>query len=350
MAATTPAGWYPDPTGRTDQRYWDGTTWTDHVARAGVQGSDPVSATTTQPVTRAATQRPGGALDAVLSDEDGGASLATKRTGDPRFETVRRAAWGWKNELFDPGGNNRLLYYRNLKVGTLDLSPGNFSSLREGAVDQLLGGVAVRLSKLVDDDQERAEAARRARSIAGKASEAFEERGLRTLYLAAGMARWDEKKSSAKPAAPVVLFPLEMRARGTAGEDFELHVVDDPEVNPTLLHKLATDFKCEAREESFTDLLDGQELQVGSIFERLGKYADEIVPDFAVDKRVVVGNFSYAKLPMVRDIERHEAELVAHDLIAAIAGDDSAREDLRALNAVEVDEALPDSSRPMTSS
>lgn len=37
-------GWYPDPTGRFAQRYYDGATWTDTVAdAAGVQASDPVS-------------------------------------------------------------------------------------------------------------------------------------------------------------------------------------------------------------------------------------------------------------------------------------------------------------------
>ena len=37
----TPASWQPDPTGRHDHRYWDGTQWTDHVADAGVAGTDP---------------------------------------------------------------------------------------------------------------------------------------------------------------------------------------------------------------------------------------------------------------------------------------------------------------------
>jgi uncharacterized protein DUF2510 len=43
MAQSTPAGWYPDPTGQADQRYWDGNAWTDHVSRAGVQGTEPVT-------------------------------------------------------------------------------------------------------------------------------------------------------------------------------------------------------------------------------------------------------------------------------------------------------------------
>lgn len=28
---TTPAGWYADPNVPGQQRYWDGTTWTEHV-------------------------------------------------------------------------------------------------------------------------------------------------------------------------------------------------------------------------------------------------------------------------------------------------------------------------------
>jgi len=37
---TTPAGWYPDPSGRYELRYWDGGTWTEHVSRAGQQYTD----------------------------------------------------------------------------------------------------------------------------------------------------------------------------------------------------------------------------------------------------------------------------------------------------------------------
>ena len=36
-----PAGWYADPSGRFELRYWDGSAWTEHVSRAGQQATDP---------------------------------------------------------------------------------------------------------------------------------------------------------------------------------------------------------------------------------------------------------------------------------------------------------------------
>jgi Protein of unknown function (DUF2510) len=41
VESTVPAGWYADPSGRYELRYWDGTAWTEHVSRAGQQFTDP---------------------------------------------------------------------------------------------------------------------------------------------------------------------------------------------------------------------------------------------------------------------------------------------------------------------
>ncbi|MFM9122216.1 MAG: DUF2510 domain-containing protein, partial [Actinomycetota bacterium] len=38
---TVPAAWYADPSGRYELRYWNGKEWTEHVARAGQQFTDP---------------------------------------------------------------------------------------------------------------------------------------------------------------------------------------------------------------------------------------------------------------------------------------------------------------------
>lgn len=40
-APAVPAGWYADPAGRFELRYWDGSTWTEHVSRSGQQFTDP---------------------------------------------------------------------------------------------------------------------------------------------------------------------------------------------------------------------------------------------------------------------------------------------------------------------
>lgn len=36
------AAWHPDPTGRHQLRYWNGSEWTEHVSDNGVQATDPV--------------------------------------------------------------------------------------------------------------------------------------------------------------------------------------------------------------------------------------------------------------------------------------------------------------------
>src|SRR5438132_8074788 len=53
------------------------------------------------------------------------------------------------------------------------------------------------------------------------------------------------------------------------------------------------------------------------------------VPRFRIEPRLVLANFAYAKLPMVKDIQNAFDELLAHELIAAIAGDEEAREAIR---------------------
>jgi hypothetical protein len=37
-------GWFPDPTGRHDHRWWDGAAWTAHVADGGVAALDAIEA------------------------------------------------------------------------------------------------------------------------------------------------------------------------------------------------------------------------------------------------------------------------------------------------------------------
>lgn len=69
--ALPPAGWYPDPHGASDQRYWDGAQWTAHTADPTATGGStahPAAAATVAsaaPVTEAGVAlAPAGALTA----------------------------------------------------------------------------------------------------------------------------------------------------------------------------------------------------------------------------------------------------------------------------------------------
>ncbi len=41
---SVPAGWYADPAGRFELRYWDGGGWTEHVSTGGQQTTNPPTA------------------------------------------------------------------------------------------------------------------------------------------------------------------------------------------------------------------------------------------------------------------------------------------------------------------
>jgi very-short-patch-repair endonuclease len=266
--------------------------------------------------------------------------------GTARARRVARAVATWTGQLIDPGSRNTLLYYRDLKQGTLNLGDAD-----PVALENLLAGRTMRLSALFPDLAGRPAVAKRARAVRAKAQENFEERGLATLFLAWGMATWNDQRTARVPAAPVLLVPARLAPRGAAEEDFDLALVAEESVNPTLLYKLAVQFDCRIADDDLLDLLDnggqppdatrlGQVPDATRLFDRLTKLAAD-APGFRVDDRVVLGNFSYAKLPMVRDLTGLTDAMVANDLIAALAGDEGARAAIRDRR-VTVDPDEPD--------
>ncbi len=258
-------------------------------------------------------------------------------TAQLRLRKVKAAVRAWTGQLIDLGGRNTLLYYKDLKQGTLDLGPR--SGAEPVALDALLGSRTVRLSEMFNPEA-LAGTARRARTIRAKAMENFEERGLRTLYLAWAMATWENPRGTATPAAPVFLRLANLAPRGGAGEDFDLSLPGEWEINPTLLHLLDVDHGVKVGAEELLDLLDEnvEPPDASAVFERLTKAASSVA-GFAISDRLVLGNFSYAKLPMVKDLESATEALVQHELICAIAGDEAARDAVRSRHpAVSLDE------------
>lgn len=151
------------------------------------------------------------------------------------------------------------------------------------------------------------------------------------MFLAWGMATWSNSRSTATPAAPVLLRQAELSARGGAGEDFDATLPGEWELNPTLFHMLKADHGIDLAKDDILGLLDedSEPPNATPLFERLVKECSDIA-GFSVAPRVVLGNFSYAKLPMVLDLENATDTLLGSELICVIAGDEQARAAIRA--------------------
>jgi len=228
-----------------------------------------------------------------------------------RLALVAAAQRQWIDALTDLGGRNTLLYYKDRRAGTLDLAMADAE-----AVERFEKSGHARLSRLFpghENAENRADAIRRAQAIYRKARELHEERGIRAGYLATGMARWDEL--FLEPAAPVLLRGLTITPTRARYDDFELVLDEDTEVNPVLLHKLATVYG------ATVDKPDPQ--RIAGQLARAATQAE--VPGFAIERRKVIGTFTYAKLPMVRDLEAAGDLLADSDLVAAVAGDPEAQ-------------------------
>src|SRR5580658_4571135 len=226
-----------------------------------------------------------------------------------RLALVSAAQQRWIAALTDLGGRNTLLYYKDRRAATLDLAQAD-----PEALDRFTRTGSIRLTRLFKDVDLRGDAIRRVQAIHRKARELLEERGIRAGYLATGMVRWDEL--FLEPAAPVLLRGLTITPTRARYDDFELILDDDQEVNPVLVHKLTTVFGAELTR-----------LTPENAFDRLQLAADAAeVPGFEITDRQVIGTFTYAKLPMVRDMEAAGDLLAESDLVAAIAGDPEAQE------------------------
>ena len=57
MTDASPAAWHPDPYGRHELRYWDGTQWTEHVSSHGKQSVDPPAGAGHVPTVNRATEK-----------------------------------------------------------------------------------------------------------------------------------------------------------------------------------------------------------------------------------------------------------------------------------------------------
>lgn len=271
-----------------------------------------------------------------------------------RESLIETARGAWRRRLIDPSRRNNLLYYRPIASSALELPLG------PGLMQFIADGSAVTIDELLPADQLNIASIR---TISRKGLENFEEKGLSTLYLALGRCSWTDDDGGRDPFAPVILFPVSMKLEGLDVRSTEIEILGDPEINPVLLHilnenlnvKVTSEELLQAFHPELTDGLPEAELagddseasgavDLQAMLDHLAECGKRI-PGFETAAFAVIGNFSFQKLAMVKDLENRGAELLNSDIVAAIAGDQAARRALSARH-IEIDPKGLDSVPP----
>lgn len=233
-----------------------------------------------------------------------------------------RARAQWIGRLMDLSRRNNLLYFQDLRTGTLDVT----ASIPE-SLEALWTGKPVSIRDLLPQ-ADPVNTAARLQEIRRRALLNQEEKGLETLFLAMGMATWTPADGGRPPQSAVLLIPITVEPKGRGGQTFALRRSGDLHVNPVLLHALATEFNCHLEADV---LLDPTETDSNhkvpdckALYARFSAAASEI-PGFQILERAVLGNFSFHKMAMVKELQDLGEAMLQHDLVSSIAGDPTAR-------------------------
>jgi len=270
-----------------------------------------------------------------------------------RVAKVEAARQAWIHKLVDLSRRNNLLYFRQLQVGTLELSAAPVGALRALFQSGSAPDDGVSLGDLFGESNlfspvDLTRAAGSLKEIASRAASNFEEKGLETLFLAVGLAEWKARDEGRDTAAPVLLVPIEAISRGGRGSRWLLRRRGDTQVNDVLVHALETDHGVSVAPDALLAVVrgedEGEALDLDPVFARL-KMAARAVPGFDIKERWVIGNFAFQKLAIVKDLRELAEALARNNLIAGIAGDDEARGHARGGRA-SVDPSEFDRSRP----
>ncbi|OXM71194.1 AAA domain-containing protein [Amycolatopsis vastitatis] len=250
-----------------------------------------------------------------------------------RLDVVAAKAVEWRRNLIDLSFRNTLLYFKNTKQGSLELTDAD-----PGAMAELTSRAKVRLSKLLPEPEKLRDACSRARSLSKRIQLFEEEQGLDVGRVAFGLVCTTPKqRQGAVPVlplrAPLLLRPVTIKARTTSESDYTLELTDEAELNPVLLHALNEQYGVDVQvlADRIGEVIDGSAphaIQMENAHARLAEVAATHGIELQLEQAVVLGTFNYEKLPMVEDLANATELLASHDLIAALAGFTPAGESL----------------------
>lgn len=243
---------------------------------------------------------------------------------------VRQAIAKWRDSLVNLTGSNRLLNFRPLKTGRLDIvqpAPGDvlaYVSLGKSCVFRALllpsdeannpqpAQTLTPQQGCLDIGKDPSQLAAAVRNLYRRSHQDFLDQGLSVLYLAFGTLSWKDEDGT-RYTSPLLLVPMQLTATGSKQLPALEPTEDDSVVNPALTLKL--------QQYGITlPRIDPDEDITLSVFMDRVRQAVAGQDGWAVTESLVLSCFSFSKEAMYRDLLENEDRIAAHTGIAALAG------------------------------
>ena len=273
---------------------------------------------------------------------------------DARPETPEGRLAHWKRKLLDLTLRNRLLNFKPTRTSAKVIAQG-LGTIADGIAkgseyvlrsppplmtgdDQRSAGVHVartgglpllelarealsRKELLLHVDAEKLDD--RLLEIFSATQTGLEEGGANTLFIALGMLRWQEaEKAEAKHLAPILLMPVTLTRQSVrTGYRLSRHD-DDALVNPTLLQLLREEFNLSIPEFDFSGA-DERGVDVERVLQAF-RLATKDVKGWEVEEQAYVGNFSFTKFLMWKDLQDRTAKLKDNRVVAHLVNNPGA--------------------------
>ncbi|HEY8325932.1 MAG TPA: DUF4011 domain-containing protein, partial [Ktedonobacterales bacterium] len=260
----------------------------------------------------------------------------------------------WKKDLIDMSRRNALLFYKRegVRPSGLSLQQADSRLLYERLVVQRTS-ITEGLLALPDPEEDPAPMKRLER-LRVQARDDTKERGVQSLYLAFGMLEWYESATSDVPVyAPVLLVPVAIN-RSAARSMYSISCVEDEdiEINPTLREWLLTSFRLtlptynQIIEQAMTAAAAPSDEPptrpsrstsrpisppLADVLAAVSA-ALESLPEgerrrWHVQPEAYLARFSFQKLVMRADLDRHRGEALAHPVLRRLGGEQHALKD-----------------------
>ena len=276
----------------------------------------------------------------------------------------------WKEALLDTTKRNRAINFRNLKTGTINVIYPEFSdflnqverstlsfidifdgldkekSIEEGKDFVLSSGLSIEKKEEYNDEEMSKLASNyliknaskknflfssyfsdvqrsKLRRISSQARLFEEENALNVLFLAVGILEWYEKETSdIKYRSPLFFMPVNITQQSI--QDFhELKLREnDIILNESLIRFMFENFRYDFEYKLSND---------NSILDNFNEYKEHILevikssPRWKIVEEINISTFKFNNINMVKDFEENESEILDHELIKLLAGEETAQ-------------------------